>query len=111
MVPTGIYRNADEIRQLLIDHGKELTQGNQEIKIAWKGTMSVPSIGLLHSYKPQGDDRYSDALIMYFGGVVYIISPPQITFFQVLPTKKITGDTFMSDMRQCEHAGGLDAPK
>jgi hypothetical protein len=112
MVKPCIYRNADDIRRLLTEHGDELVKEKQEIRIAWKGAMSFPAVCLLRGWEPPGDGEYSDTLGVYAGGeVVYIISPSQITHFEVLPTKKITGDTFMSDMRQMEHAGGLDTPK
>jgi hypothetical protein len=107
-----IHKNTDEIRRLLIEHGSELVKEKQEIKIAWKGTMSVPVIGLLHCFGSLCDGKDSDALSVHFGGeVVYIISLSMVTHFEVLSTQRMTGDRFLADMKQCEHAGGLDTPK
>jgi hypothetical protein len=112
MIKPCICRNADEIRHLLTEHGDKLIKEKQEIKIAWKGTMQVPTVGLLHGYGSLCESKDSDTLSVYLGGeVVYIISPSMVTYFEVLPTQRITGDRFLADMRQCEHAGGLDTPK
>ena len=112
MVMPCICTNANEIRRLLTLHGDELVKEKQEIKIAWRGAVTVPSVCLLRGYESPGKGQYSDTLVVCLGGGVrYIISPTQITHFEVLSTHKITGDRFMADMRQMEHAGGLDSPK
>jgi hypothetical protein len=112
MVMPCMCKNADEIRRLLTEHGDELVKEKQEIKIAWRGTMPIPSIGLLHCYGSLCDSKDSDTLSVYLGGeVAYIISPSMVTHFEVLPTKKMTGDLFLADMRQMEHTSGLDTPE
>jgi hypothetical protein len=112
MIKPCVCRNTDEIRRLLIEHGSEIVKEKQEIKIAWRGTMQVPAIGLLHGYGSLCDSKDSDTLSVYLGGeVVYIISPSMVTHFEVLPTQRMTGDRFLADMRQMEHAGGLDTSK
>jgi hypothetical protein len=102
MVPTGIYRNADEIRQLLISHCSELVQEKQEIKIAWGG-MQFSSIGFLRGYEPQGEGAHGDVLSVYLDGeVVCSVSLAQITYFQVLATRLLTPNQAYKEMLEME---------
>jgi hypothetical protein len=103
MVPTGIYRNADEIRQLLISHCSELVQEKQEIKIAWGG-MQFSSIGFLRGYEPQGAGAHCDVLSVYLGveSSCFGVSLGQITYFQVLATRLLTTDRAYKEMLEME---------
>lgn len=108
MVMPCICTNTDEIRRLLALHGDELSKEKQEVKIAWKGAIPLPTICLLRGYEPPGDGEYSDTLWVYAGGeTVYIISPSQITHFEVLATKRMTPDIAYKQMKEMERAGGL----
>lgn len=109
MVRPCIYEGEAAIRAMLLEHCAELVKEKQEVRIAWRRSMPIPAICLLRGYEPPGDGEYADTLGVYPGGeVVCIISPSQVTYFEVLATKKMTGDTFMSEMRQMEKAGGLE---
>jgi hypothetical protein len=106
MVSACICEGEVAIRNFLKTHIDELVREKQEVRIAWKKEMTLPLVCVIRWYEPPGDSEYADALFVYPGGEnVHIISPSQVTHFEVLPTKKMDSRIAFAQMKEMERAG------
>lgn len=103
MVTPGKCANEAEIRNVLLCHAEELVEQKQEVRIAWQGTQEVPVRATITGYVPPGNMTYADTLGVDLGkGIVYLISPAQIIYFEVLATRLLSPDRAHKQMLEME---------
>lgn len=108
MIVPCTCENEAAIRHLLIEHGDELVAEKQEVMIAWLETQVVPARAVITGYELPSDGEYADTLGVDLGnGFVYLISPAQITHFEVLNTRRMTPELGYQQMKEMERAGGV----
>lgn len=107
MIKPQLYHTEAEIRAVLAGHLDELVSEGQEVKIGWNG--GSPAVYTIRGYEPpEPKGKYADALFVHAGGdVVIITTPREITFFEVLPTRRMTPEAAYRAMREMENAAGL----
>lgn len=103
MVTPCKCENETEIRRMLLVHGNELVYQKQEVRIAWKNIQEVPARAVLAGYEAPGTGKYADTLWVDLGkGIVYLISPAQITYFEVLASRLLPPDRAYQEMLEME---------
>lgn len=108
MIVPCVCKDEIAIRRVLLLHEHELVSENQEVLIAWTKTQEVPVHATLKGYEPPGLGEYADMLGVSLGeGVVHLITPSQITYFEILPTKRMTSKLAYQQMKEMERAAGF----
>jgi hypothetical protein len=107
MVKPQICQNEAEIRTVIANHLTELVAEKQEVRIRW-GENRFPIECVIRGYEPpEPKGEYADALFVHFGGdEVYITTPTEISYFEVLSTKRMTPQLGYAQMREMERSFG-----